>query len=196
MCVSFARKAQALIHLRYPSVRLRVHPIGLTPDQSQEWGLPSTPLKDTEKRARDWIAAMGTEQTEIDAAIARAPAQLEAVIAEACLTYFDTGLQDRIRENVWQWYGDAKQALTEQLGEEMLSELHSQLGEKLSEIREKVAELYDLAKVDAVELGVKLPSVPAVLTGLKVGQGLPPLIDTIEGFVETTLRLKARKAYR
>ena len=44
-----------------------VHRVALTPDQVREYGLPSTPLKDTEKRADKWRAAMGVEQTEIDA---------------------------------------------------------------------------------------------------------------------------------
>jgi hypothetical protein len=40
------------------------------------FGLPSTPLKTTEKRAGDWLAAMRCEQTEIDA--------LAALYSPAC----------------------------------------------------------------------------------------------------------------
>ena len=50
-----------------------VHRVALIPDQVRELGLPSTPLKKTERRADRWQQAMGTAQTEIDALAALQP---------------------------------------------------------------------------------------------------------------------------
>src|SRR2546430_2085737 len=48
-------------------VRVRGSPGGADPGSVREYGLPSTPLKDTEKRAGSWQREMHVEQTEIDA---------------------------------------------------------------------------------------------------------------------------------
>lgn len=196
MCISFARKAQAIIDLKYPDTRLRVHPVALTPEQAREWNLPSTPLKDTEKRAGRWTAAMGIEQTEIDAAIARAPGALHDVIEAACLEYFDRGLAAREREAAVQWFQEAEASLSEQLGDDMLARLREQLADKLASLRKLVAELSDMARINPDELGVALPPPPEILEGEQRGEGVPSLIDTADGFMVTTQRLRARKAYK
>jgi hypothetical protein len=67
MSVSIGRKLQAFRDLLFPELRFEVVPVALTVDQVRELGLPSTPLKETEKRADRWRQAFGVEQTEIDA---------------------------------------------------------------------------------------------------------------------------------
>jgi hypothetical protein len=67
MPLSVGRKLQAFKTSLFPELDFQVQRVALTPDQVREYGLPSTPLKDTEKRADAWQAAMGVEQTEIDA---------------------------------------------------------------------------------------------------------------------------------
>ena len=59
MAVSVARKLQAFKALEFPGLDFEVRPIALTPEQVREYGLPSTALKDTERRADAWTAAMG-----------------------------------------------------------------------------------------------------------------------------------------
>lgn len=66
MGISVARKLQAFREL-LGGFDFEMHRVALTPAQAREHGLPSTPLKETEKRAGKWRAAMGVEQTEIDA---------------------------------------------------------------------------------------------------------------------------------
>ena len=63
--------------------------MALTPDQVRELRLPSTPLKATEKRASKWKARTGTEQTEIDAAIALRPGELGQIARDAIGPFFD-----------------------------------------------------------------------------------------------------------
>ena len=83
MAISVSRKLQALKALEFDDLELEVHRVALTPEQVREYGLPSTPLKDTERRADKWTAAMGVEQTEIDALAALQPDVLTAMARDA-----------------------------------------------------------------------------------------------------------------
>ena len=51
MAVSIGRKLQALRDLELTNLEFRLYPIALTAEQVREFDLPSTPLKETEKRA-------------------------------------------------------------------------------------------------------------------------------------------------
>ena len=64
MPVSIGRKLQAFRDFRFPKLKFEIVPIALTVEQVGELGLPSTPLKETEKRASRWREAFGVEQTE------------------------------------------------------------------------------------------------------------------------------------
>ena len=66
MTISIGRKLQALRDLFFPELRFKVIPAALTVEQVRELGLPSTPLKETERRGDRWRLAFGVEQTEID----------------------------------------------------------------------------------------------------------------------------------
>jgi hypothetical protein len=66
MPISLTRKLQGLKAIEFEGLDFQIHPVGLTPDQVRLYGLPSTPLKDTERRADKWKAAKGVEQTEVD----------------------------------------------------------------------------------------------------------------------------------
>jgi hypothetical protein len=65
MPISVSRKLQALHDLSYPDLKIQFHQVALTLAQVRELGLPSTPLKATEKRAGPWIEALQHEQREI-----------------------------------------------------------------------------------------------------------------------------------
>ena len=93
MAVSIARKLQAFRDLLFPDLRFEVVPIALNPDQVRDLGLPSTPLKETEKRADRWREAFGIEQTEIDALATLRPDVLREIIERAFDPYLDRDLQ-------------------------------------------------------------------------------------------------------
>ena len=92
MSISVSRKLQALQALEFGGLDIEVHRVALTPDQVREYGLPSTPLKDTERRADKWTAAMGVEQTEIDALAALQPDVLTQMARDAIAPFFDSTL--------------------------------------------------------------------------------------------------------
>ena len=79
MAVSVARKIQAHVDMRFPDLRAELHHVALTLDQVKQYELPSTPLKETEKRAERWREVMQHEQTEIDALAALRPDVLRQI---------------------------------------------------------------------------------------------------------------------
>jgi hypothetical protein len=72
-----------------------LHQVALTLAQVRELGLPSTPLKATEKRKGPWIQAMQHEQTEIDALAALRPEVLRDIALEAIEPFYDPTLAER-----------------------------------------------------------------------------------------------------
>ena len=74
MGVSIGHKLRAMAEGLYPGLRFQVLTPALTVDQVREFGLPSTPLKDSEKRASGWRDRYGVDQTEIDALATLRPA--------------------------------------------------------------------------------------------------------------------------
>jgi len=87
-----------------------VHAPTLTVKQVRDLHLPSTPLKETERRASRWRAAFGIEQTEIDALASLDPDTLEEIARQAIKPYFDDTLGVRIHEagRVWRREAQAK----------------------------------------------------------------------------------------
>ena len=195
MSISFARKAQAIIDLKFPDVRLRMHHIALTAEQSRSWNLPSTPLKATESRAEKWQLAMGIEQTEIDAAVALAPYELEREVCRACLSYFDDDLAERGRKLGAEWERAAAERLSAGLGEGALREIHRLATDRLQRAQVLIDEISAAVTINPDELLIDLPPVPKVLMGRNDGHGLPCVIDTADGFIAVTAALKGRKAY-
>jgi hypothetical protein len=72
MPISISRKVQAFKALHFPDLDVQVHRVALTPDQVREYGLPSSPLKDTEKRGDAWRAAGGAVLAQADLALSGA----------------------------------------------------------------------------------------------------------------------------
>ena len=89
MPISIARKLQAFRALEFPTLDFQVRRVGLTPVQVRAYELPSTPLREGERRADRWRTAMGVEQTEIDALASLRPALLRE-IASAAIAPFST----------------------------------------------------------------------------------------------------------
>ena len=78
MAVSIGRKLQAFRDPLFPDLQFELVPIALTEEQVHALDLPSTPLKETEKRADRWREAHGgLEQTEIDALATLRPDALD-----------------------------------------------------------------------------------------------------------------------
>ena len=114
MPISVSRKLQALHDLSYRDLNIQLHQVALTLAQVRELGLPSTPLKDTEKHASRWKDVMDHEQTEIDALAALRPEDLRAIALEALQPFYDSTLAERTQEAERAWHTQCKDLLAAQ----------------------------------------------------------------------------------
>jgi hypothetical protein len=194
MPISLSRKLQALKALEFPDIEFEVHRVGLTPDQAKEYGLPSTPLKDTERRADKWFEATGVEQTEIDAAIVLQPDLLMRLAVEAVSEYFDSGLESREWAARSDWQREA-QAVLDAAGNEQLEQLRTQTAAALAEKRAEIEELMEKVEVDPESMGITLPDVPDVPEP-EVYPNRTPLCDSRWEFTVQCEELIASKQYR
>ena len=95
MPVEVSRKLQALIDDRFEGLDVQMHRCALTADQVRQLGLPSTPMKETERRADKWRDRFGVEQTEIDALATLRPQELTKIVKAAIAPYWDKTLHAR-----------------------------------------------------------------------------------------------------
>ncbi len=195
MPISLSRKLQALKAVEFGDLEFQVHRVGLTPDQVREYGLPSTPLKDTERRADKWMQATGVEQTEIDALAALQPELLQRIAEESIAPFYDDTLHDRVRQARREWQERAQRVLDERAGEH-LEELRADAAERLAEKRDEIQRILDSVRVNPDELEFELPSaeVPQAVIDHEM---LPDtaLCDSAWDFTDQCDRLIASKNY-
>jgi hypothetical protein len=202
MGVSVAWKLRALQELHFNELEFELHQVALTVDQVRDaperWGfeLPSTPLKDTEKRADRWVDAYGIEQTEIDSIATLRPEILRELAREVIDPFYDRTLAHRARETRAEWERWAQEVLVDQLGSEALEQLRADAEAKLAGLEEQVDAINDQLYLDDL-YGVALPSVPNP-PGPEV-HGVasdPPLINSDWTLREQARRLRAHKRYQ
>jgi hypothetical protein len=194
MGISVARKLQAFKALAFPGLEFEVHRVALTPAQVREYGLPYAPLKETERRGDAWRAAMGIEQTEIDALAALQPELLARLARDATRPYFDSTLGRRVAEARRDWLARAQAAVDEQLDADRLGRIRREADAKLAAMRVEIDALNDALRVGADDFDLPEPVVPAPELD---GQVHPlPLLDSGRPFAEQCRRLIDSKAYR
>ncbi len=98
MPVAFARKIEFILYIERLDLDIQVMPVVLTYEQCRHWRLPRTPIKDSEKRAAAFEARFGEGATELDALEALHPGELERILRRHIERYFDSDLDDQIRE--------------------------------------------------------------------------------------------------
>jgi hypothetical protein len=149
MPISIGRKLQAFRDLLFPKLRFEVVPVALTVEQVEQLGLPSTPLKETEKRADRWREAFGTEQTEIDALATLRPDVLRQIAEDAFDPYFDRTLEDRVDEARDVWMQEAQEAINAQIDPEILAALREEAAGRLAELETAIAEINERLRLAA-----------------------------------------------
>jgi hypothetical protein len=201
MSISVARKLQAFKTLlpKMPDFELRR--VALTPEWVSEYNrthdepLPSSPLKETEKRRDKWRAAWGIEQTEIDSLLAPARRHILAQLArDAIAPLYDRTLDQRVSEARGRWIEEAHAALEAQTDAAHLEAIRAEAARELDDMRQKVMELNDALCIDPGDIRLPPFSIPeAEVDGMGA---LPPLLDSRWEFGEQCRRLTASKAYR
>jgi hypothetical protein len=194
MPVSIGRKLQGLRDLLLPSLQFEVRPVAVTVEQVAALGLPSSPLKDTERRAGCWRAAYGVEQNEIDPIATLQPQILARILREAIAPFYDATLDGRVARARAEWREQAQQRRTEQIdgaaperikahAEARLSELQAEIEAINGELRLAIDDDFELPPIEIPE-----PSVDPTLHG-------KPLVSWAWSWSDQTHALKDRKGY-
>lgn len=192
MAVSIGRKLQALKDLLFPDLEFSVYPVALTADQVREFDLPSTPLKDTERRADRWRAAHdGLEQTEIDALATLRPDVLRDIALEAIAPFYDYDLEERVEAAASEWLSDAREQLAQSLDSELLEQIEATERE-LAAVRDKVDRLNTTLHATIRHIEIEPPEVPEAEPPGGYGK---PLLDSSWPWADQTRALIERKRY-
>jgi len=194
MAVSTSRTVQGLLDTEFPDLEVVIHAPALTREQCEAWGLPSSPLKSTEKRADRWVASMGWQQTELDAAVALAPDAFAKVVEDSLLQYYDTSLAGRGILAVMKLEEDANAELKDCLGEDTLNAIRTQAKDKLDQLGGLVQEINDALNIDPYEVGITTPDEPTIIFG-DTASRTRPLFHSDDDWGEASRRLLSRKRF-
>jgi hypothetical protein len=194
MPISVARRLQAHRDLEFPDLNIQVQQVALNVEQVRAHGLPSTPLKESERRASKWKDAFGVEQTEIDALIALRPDLLRSLAARAIAPYYDRTLDARCRQATEEYRERVEAAFASSVDKDAIADLRRRGEELVAEMQRAVDALReDMASHVPLDLAV----VPVELPEPEV-DGKPcadVVYDSRWDWDEATRRLRDRKAY-
>jgi hypothetical protein len=186
MTVSIARKLRALKDLEFPTFKYRVVPVALTLTQCSEYDLPSEPLKSGEPRKDRWLAAMGREQTEVDALLGQRPGELANIVEEAISPYYDNDLRTTVAAAAQAWQAEAQQAIDTVVTDEVKAEFMRRYDEAIWALNAVNDDLARLCR------NVVLPPLP----DLDDEAAEVDVVATTEwSLTEESRALKARKKY-
>jgi hypothetical protein len=190
MPVSVARKLQALRDLYYPNLNVKLYAVALTIEQVRALGLPSSPFKNTEKRAAKWREVMGHEQTEIDAMVELHPDVLRDAVYDAIRPFYDFGLDKRVLEAEARWRAEANAALEAHPDYQNVTERIEAAWEHTNAA---VDELHSEQERAAEILEDSVPPAPEIPDAAPDGEVKPALFDSTAGFVAATRQLIRHK---
>lgn len=193
MPISIGRKLQALKALEFHGLDFEVHRVALTPDHVREYGLPSTPLKEKEKRADAWRAAMGIDQTEIDALASLQPDLLRQIARDAIRPFYDGTLDHRVNQARQAWREAAQNIVNAAIDQEHLERLRTDAAARLDEMSAEIDVINEALQVntddfDLPDFEIPEPEVVAWADG-------KPLVSSEWSFAEQCQRLIESKRY-
>lgn len=194
MPISIGRKLQAFKTTLFPELEFEVRRVGLLPDHVREHGLPSTPLKDTERRGDKWTEATGVHQTEIDALASLRPDLLTAIAKNAIWNYYDRTLASRVRQARSEWLEAAQEVLDDAIDPDLREQYRTEAEHRLDALREQVEQLEQELQLDPGDVDLPPIAIPQAITPLRPED--PPLVDSRWPFVEQCQALIESKGYR
>jgi hypothetical protein len=194
MGVVLAQKLRAFKVLHFPELEFQIHRAALMPDQVREFELPESPLKESEKRADKWMAAMDVEQTEIDALATLRPELLRQVARDAIKPFYDFDLDQRVNVARQEWLNRAVEVIDANLDSERLGRIRPEAADKLEEMRDQIADLNEALRIDVDDFDLPDIEIPEA----RITQGLQPtpLLDSRWSFADQCKALIDSKAYR
>jgi hypothetical protein len=124
MPVSVARQIEFWRKQYAPDSDVKLTPLVLTREQVQHYRLPRVPIKDTDRRKKDFEETYGEGAVELDALEAVYPGELARLVEEAIRSYFDADLGSRLVEAENEAY-DVAEAAWEDETADLASELEA-----------------------------------------------------------------------
>lgn len=91
-----ARKVEFTIAKFGLDVDMQLIPLVLTPEQCNEYALPRTPIKETERRRDKFEAIFGVGATELDALEALHPGEMARLVESEIDNFLDAGLVSKV----------------------------------------------------------------------------------------------------
>jgi hypothetical protein len=190
MPVSVARKSQALRDLYYPDLKIKLYPVALTLDQIRTLRLPSSPLKETERRASRWREMHGHDQTEIDAMVELHPETLREAVFDAIRPFYDFDLDDRVLLTEMKWRKEADKALQ---GHPAFKGASKRIKAAWKSLRTAERKLRSEQRQAAQTLQETVPPPPDFPEAQPDGEAEPALFDSNADFLTATQRLIRHK---
>ncbi len=195
MPANVSRKLQALRDIHFPDLELKMYRAAMTEDQVRSLQLPSTPLKDTERRAPKWLVAKGgLEQTEIDALATLRPDELRRIAEEIIAPFWDATLAIRVREARLEFRELAQKRFDEQVDQGVLDQLRSRGEEVLEDFREKLSELQGETACELPD-DIELPDPEVPQAVEHAPPECDPIFSTDDDWKTATIKLKEVKNY-
>jgi len=190
MPISVARKLQALRDLYYRDLNVKLYPVALALDQIRALGLPSSPLKETEKRASRWRETHGHDQTEIDAMVELHRDALRKTVFEAIRPFYDADLDSRVLAAEMKWQEKADTALQAHPDYKGASQRIKAAWESVTAAASK---LHGEQQQAAEILHDSIPSPPELPEAEPDREPKPALFDSETDFVTATRQLIRHK---
>jgi hypothetical protein len=195
MTISVSRKLQAMHTMFYPELQIELHRVALTLDQVRRYSLPSTPLKETERRKSRWRQVMQHEQTEIDALATLRPDDLREIAFAAVAPFFDFTLAARCHAAADAWLEQARAKIAD---DPALAAMKDKITEAHAAVTAAVDALHQIQRdgFDELEdqLGIENASIPAPEVQIEA-TAPPPVFTTADDFATASLKLIAEKNY-
>lgn len=133
MPVAVARQTEYWLQSYAPDGHVKLHPLVLTEEQVDEFQLPRTPIKSTDKRKKQFEDHHGRGATELDALEGLYPGKLREIVEEAIAPYRDEELEDR--------FADAEQEAQYSV-DTTISQIWEKYKEPIKELHKEISELY------------------------------------------------------
>ena len=180
MPVAVARQAEYWIKQYAEGTDVKLQPLVLTAEQAQEYALPRTPIKSTDKRKAGFERLHDIGATELDALEALHPGELRNILVEAIEPYRDEDIEQELEDagseaqdsldtaisEVWEHYEDSLSELAEHVKEVSaryqveVEPIRERYQVEMAPLEEKLESYRQAITNDLSELSVDLPYRP------------------------------------
>jgi hypothetical protein len=174
----------------YVPDKIKLYPVALTLDQIRTLRLPSSPLKETERRASRWREMHGHDQTEIDAMVELHPETLREAVFDAIRPFYDFDLDDRVLLTEMKWRKEADKALQ---GHPAFKGASKRIKAAWKSLRTAERKLRSEQRQAAQTLQETVPRPPDFPEAQPDGEAEPALFDSNADFLTATQRLIRHK---